>query len=77
VLGFTVLRFELQHGDFNSVSFLTSEFLQSYDPTTHFETTVKDVLEMYTRITGKVGLPEHLITSSRDINIGIFSCCEA
>ena len=33
--------------------------LQSYDPTTHFETTVKDVLAMYTRITGKVGLPEH------------------
>ena len=27
---------------------------QSYDPTTHFETTVKDVLEMYTKITGKV-----------------------
>jgi hypothetical protein len=28
--------------------------LQSYDPTTHFETTVQDVLSMYTRITGKV-----------------------
>ena len=28
--------------------------LQSYDPTTHFETTVQDVLAMYTRITGKV-----------------------
>eukprot|EP00271_Cylindrocystis_brebissonii_P010708 TRINITY_DN27015_c0_g1_i1.p1 TRINITY_DN27015_c0_g1~~TRINITY_DN27015_c0_g1_i1.p1 ORF type:complete len:486 (-),score=100.30 TRINITY_DN27015_c0_g1_i1:966-2306(-) len=27
---------------------------KSYDPTTHFETTVKDVMEMYTRITGKV-----------------------
>ena len=27
---------------------------QSYDPTTHFETTVNDVLEMYTKITGKV-----------------------
>lgn len=26
---------------------------KSYDPTTHFETTVKDVLEMYTKITGK------------------------
>ncbi|EFJ09736.1 hypothetical protein SELMODRAFT_159958 [Selaginella moellendorffii] len=27
---------------------------KSYDPTTHFETTVQDVLAMYTRITGKV-----------------------
>ena len=26
----------------------------SYDATSHFETTVEDVLEMYTRITGKV-----------------------
>jgi Rab GDP dissociation inhibitor len=26
---------------------------KSYDPTTHFETTVQDVLAMYTRITGK------------------------
>jgi Rab GDP dissociation inhibitor len=25
-----------------------------YDATSHFETTVEDVLEMYTRITGKV-----------------------
>ena len=30
--------------------------LQSYDPTTHFETTVQDVLSMYTRITGKVSV---------------------
>ena len=29
-------------------------FLQSYDATTHFETTVTDVLSMYTAITGKV-----------------------
>lgn len=29
---------------------------QSYDPTTHFETTVQDVLAMYTRITGKVSM---------------------
>jgi len=29
-------------------------FLQSYDATTHFETTVTDVLNMYTMITGKV-----------------------
>ncbi|XP_017618369.1 guanosine nucleotide diphosphate dissociation inhibitor At5g09550 isoform X3 [Gossypium arboreum] len=28
--------------------------LQSYDSTTHFETTVIDVMEMYTKITGKV-----------------------
>ena len=28
--------------------------LQSYDATTHFETTVTDVLSMYTAITGKV-----------------------
>ncbi len=27
---------------------------QGYDATSHFETTVEDVLEMYTRITGKV-----------------------
>ena len=27
--------------------------LQGYDATSHFETTVDDVLEMYTRITGK------------------------
>jgi Rab GDP dissociation inhibitor len=27
--------------------------LQSYDATTHFETTVTDVLNMYTMITGK------------------------
>lgn len=26
----------------------------SYDATTHFESTVTDVLDMYTRITGKV-----------------------
>ncbi|XP_039019429.1 guanosine nucleotide diphosphate dissociation inhibitor At5g09550-like [Hibiscus syriacus] len=26
----------------------------SYDPTTHFETTVNDVIQMYTKITGKV-----------------------
>eukprot|EP00244_Chara_vulgaris_P001154 TRINITY_DN1179_c0_g1_i5.p1 TRINITY_DN1179_c0_g1~~TRINITY_DN1179_c0_g1_i5.p1 ORF type:complete len:446 (+),score=123.12 TRINITY_DN1179_c0_g1_i5:93-1430(+) len=26
---------------------------KSYDPTTHFETTVQDVLDLYTRITGK------------------------
>jgi Rab GDP dissociation inhibitor len=26
---------------------------KSYDPTTHFETTVQDVLSMYSRITGK------------------------
>ncbi len=25
-----------------------------YDATSHFETTVEDVMEMYTRITGKV-----------------------
>ncbi|KAG0609386.1 hypothetical protein M758_8G180300 [Ceratodon purpureus] len=37
--------------------------LQSYDPTTHFESTVKDVLAMYTRITGKVSLSEHLTSS--------------
>jgi Rab GDP dissociation inhibitor len=30
--------------------------LQSYDATTHFETTVTDVLNMYTLITGKVSL---------------------
>lgn len=35
---------------------------QSYDPTTHFETTVQDVLSMYTRITGKVSLFPHLFT---------------
>lgn len=29
-------------------------FLQSYDATTHFESTVGDVLNMYTLITGKV-----------------------
>jgi len=27
---------------------------KGYDPATHFETTVDDVLDMYTRITGKV-----------------------
>ena len=27
---------------------------KGYDATSHFETTVEDVLEMYTRITGKV-----------------------
>lgn len=27
---------------------------KSYDPTTHFETTVQDVLQLYTKITGKV-----------------------
>ena len=29
-------------------------YYQSYDATTHFESTVADVLEMYTKITGKV-----------------------
>jgi hypothetical protein len=37
----------------NDPHFLNS-WLQSYDPTTHFETTVQDVLKMYTKITGKV-----------------------
>lgn len=32
--------------------------LQSYDATTHFETTVADVLNMYTLITGKVKFSE-------------------
>ncbi|KAE8692696.1 Guanosine nucleotide diphosphate dissociation inhibitor [Hibiscus syriacus] len=27
--------------------------IKSYDPTTHFETTVNDVIQMYTKITGK------------------------
>lgn len=30
--------------------------MQSYDGTTHFESTVTDVLNMYTMITGKVTL---------------------
>ena len=29
-------------------------YLQGYDATSHFETTVDDVLDMYTRITGKI-----------------------
>lgn len=29
-------------------------FCQTYDATTHFESTVVDVLDMYTKITGKV-----------------------
>lgn len=29
-------------------------FLQSYDGTTHFESTVTDVIAMYSKITGKV-----------------------
>ncbi|KAF8049042.1 hypothetical protein N665_2317s0001 [Sinapis alba] len=35
--------------------FLCFVFLsyQTYDATTHFESTVADVLEMYTKITGK------------------------
>ena len=33
---------------------LKSTQVQGYDATSHFETTVEDVLEMYTRITGKV-----------------------
>lgn len=33
---------------------LSNESLQSYDATTHFETTVNDVIQMYTKITGKV-----------------------
>ena len=34
--------------------------LQSYDATTHFETTVTDVLSMYTAITGKVWFMSYL-----------------
>lgn len=30
--------------------------MQSYDATTHFESTVEDVIAMYSRITGKVFL---------------------
>jgi len=30
--------------------------LQSYDATTHFESTVKDVIAMYKKITGKVSI---------------------
>ena len=35
--------------------------MQSYDATTHFETTVHDVLAMYSRITGKVHLSRIMI----------------
>lgn len=28
--------------------------MQSYDATTHFETTVKDVVQLYSKMTGKV-----------------------
>lgn len=34
-----------------------------YDATSHFETTVEDILEMYARITGKV-----LDLSSKDVS---------
>ncbi|MBA0751534.1 hypothetical protein Gogos_000451 [Gossypium gossypioides] len=37
-----------------SVRELLAESWKSYDSTTHFETTVIDVMEMYTKITGKV-----------------------
>ncbi|GAU30553.1 hypothetical protein TSUD_65630 [Trifolium subterraneum] len=40
------------------IAFVTTEAEtdqpESYDPTTHFETTVKDVVQMYSKITGKV-----------------------
>ena len=35
---------------------------QSYDATTHFETTVQDVLALYTAITGKVDNNTHTYT---------------
>lgn len=35
-------------------SLSTDLAVQGYDATSHFETTVDDVLDMYTRITGKV-----------------------
>lgn len=37
---------------------------KGYDPSTHFETTVDDVLDMYQRITGKVGAPRICYESS-------------
>jgi hypothetical protein len=47
---------------------------QSYDPTTHFETTVQDVLSMYTRITGKVSLfPQSLKAMGRGV-VDNYSC---
>lgn len=51
--------------------------LQSYDPTTHFETTVKDVLAMYTRITGKVGPNRIPNKYQTDRKIYLFGCHEA
>lgn len=41
--------------------------LQSYDPTTHFETTVQDVLAMYTRITGKVCVTMRILENICDL----------
>ena len=35
-------------------AFKTMITMQGYDATSHFETTVDDVLDMYTRITGKI-----------------------
>lgn len=50
-----------------SYIYIYTHVLQSYDPSTHFESTVEDVLAMYTKITGKVQhtlLPQILITNS-------------
>ena len=39
--------------------YLHNRAWQSYDATTHFESTVDDVLNMYTLITGKVRIESH------------------
>lgn len=40
--------------------FLNANDFQSYDATTHFESTVKDVISMYSQITGKVNFAAEL-----------------
>jgi hypothetical protein len=53
--------------------------LQSYDPTTHFETTVQDVLAMYTRITGKVCIRMRKLDNRFDLkgrSVWLYMCLQ-
>lgn len=54
-----------------SILYLHNPSLQSYDATTHFESTVDDVLNMYSLITGKVRseFPPSLRVLKQDLSL--------
>lgn len=59
VLNFSLKIILIQKDNLSSIYFILY-FEQSYDATTHFESTVDDVLNLYTKITGKVWVSIYL-----------------